>query len=240
MKFDVEQQLNLVALAALDQELSQLTNRAKNHPVREEIAKFNDELEKIQFEITQINAKESDIQKEAKKLELEIEQVQNRLIKDKARIDSVSNAKELAAMEHEVQSLQSRQNELENQEIVMLEEIESLQTEQAKWQNEIDKLSKLIEEKTQVLKAALADLKNEAERVNKDKQDLVVKINSDLMAKYQKILSEHVGLAAARLVDGACTGCNISFSPIEVQEIKANDPELIMNCENCGCILVRA
>ena len=240
MKFDVEQQLNLVALAALDQELSQLTNRAKNHPVREEIAKFNDELEKIQFEITQINARESDIQKEAKKLELEIEQVQNRLIKDKARIDSVSNAKELAAMEHEVQSLQSRQNELENQEIVMLEEIESLQTEQAKWQNEIDKLSKLIEEKTQVLKAALADLKNEAERVNKDKQDLVVKINSDLMAKYQKILSEHVGLAAARLVDGACTGCNISFSPIEVQEIKANDPELIMNCENCGCILVRA
>lgn len=240
MKFDVEQQLNLVALAALDQELSQLTNRAKNHPVREEIAKFNDELEKIQFEITQINAKESDIQKEAKKLELEIEQVQNRLIKDKARIDSVSNAKELAAMEHEVQSLQSRQNELENQEIVMLEEIESLQTEQAKWQNEKDKLSKLIEEKTQVLKAALADLKNEAERVNKDKQDLVVKINSDLLAKYQKILSEHVGLAAARLVDGACTGCNISFSPIEVQEIKANDPELIMNCENCGCILVRA
>ena len=71
-------------------------------------------------------------------------------------------------------------------------------------------------------------------------QELVVKINSDLIAKYQKILSEHVGLAAARLVDGACTGCNISFSPIEVQEIKANDPELIMNCENCGCILVRA
>lgn len=240
MKFDVEQQLNLVALAALDLELSLLTNRAKNHPVREEITKFNDELEKIQFEITQINAKESDIQKEAKKLELEIEQVQNRLIKDKARIDSVSNAKELAAMEHEVQSLQSRQNELENQEIVMLEEIESLQTEQAKWQSEKDKLSKLIEEKTQVLKAALADLKNEAEQVNKDKQDLVVKINSDLLAKYQKILSEHVGLAAARLVDGACTGCNISFSPIEVQEIKANDPELIMNCENCGCILVRA
>lgn len=240
MKIQVEEQLNLVELAKFDQELITLTMRAKNHPVREEISRANEELEKIHFELAQLVARESDIKKEAGKLEIEIEQVKNRAQKDQARIDSASNAKEITAMEHEVESLKNRQNELEDQEITLLEEIEALQKEQTAWQENKEKLKQEVDKKTESLKAELAELRNQADKINKNRQELAAKISSELIEKYQKILSEHVGLAAARLIDGACSGCNISFSPIEVNEIKSNDPELIMTCENCGCILVRA
>lgn len=239
MKFALEQQLKLVELAKLDQEFIQLTNRAKHHPVREEISKLKAEVEKIHFEIAQIQARENDIQKEAGKLELEIEQVKNRAAKDKARIDTASNSKEITAMEHEVESLKNRQNDLENQEIIFLEEIESLQKEQATWQIKKDELAKELDEKTEELKLELVALKNEAEQVNKKSKELIAQIDEKLIEKYKKIPSEHTGLAAARLVDGACTGCNISFSPIEVQEIKGKDQELIITCDSCGCILVR-
>ncbi|MFM1864969.1 MAG: Chromosome partition protein Smc [Actinomycetota bacterium] len=239
MKVDVEQQLNLVELAKLDQELITLTTRAKNHPAREEISSANEEIEKIHFEIAQLVARESDLKKEAGKLEIEIEQVKSRAQKDQARIDNASNAKELTAMEHEVESLKTRQNELEDQEIILLEEIEALQKEQTTWQENKEKLKQEVDKKTDNLKAELAELKNKADEVNKNRQELVAKISSEILEKYQNIMSEHVGLAAARLIDGACTGCNISFSPIEVKEIKSNDPELILTCENCGCILVR-
>lgn len=240
MKFQVEEQLNLVELAKFDQELITLTTRAKNHPVREEISRAKEELEKIHFELAQLVARESDIKKEAGKLEIEIEQVKNRAQKNQARIDSASNAKEITAMEHEVESLKNRQNELEDQEITLLEEIEALQKEQTAWQENKEKLKQEVDKKTESLKAELAELRNQADNINKNRQELAAKISSELIEKYQKILSEHVGLAAARLIDGTCSGCNISFSPIEVNEMNSNDPELIMTCENCGCILVRA
>ena len=90
------------------------------------------------------------------------------------------------------------------------------------------------------LRRELTELKLKADSVNASRKEIAEQIDDELMKRYQKIKSEHAGLAAARLVNGACAGCNISFSPIEVQDIKANDPELIMQCDNCSCILVRA
>lgn len=240
MKATLEQQLLAVELAKLDQEFDQHSNQAKHHPKREIIVKINEGIEKLQFEIIDLAARTGDIKKDSSKLENEIEQVRARAEKDKSRIEAGANAKEITAMGHEIESLKNRQNDLENQELVLLEQIEELDRKRNAFEQQKSKLVSELAAATAELKADLAALKIKADHVNQDRQVLADKLEAELMQRYQKSRAEHPGLGAARLVNSACSGCNISFSPIEVQEIKSNDVELIMLCDNCSCILVRA
>jgi predicted nucleic acid-binding Zn-ribbon protein len=143
-------------------------------------------------------------------------------------------------MEHEITSLKARQLDVENQEILLLEQLEEIETKVKKLTNQKDSLTAELTIASDKLRRELADLKQKADSVNANRKEISGQIDEQLMQRYQKIKSEHAGLAAARLINGACSGCNISFSTIEVQDIKANDPELIVQCDNCSCILVRA
>lgn len=240
MKASIAEQLVLIDVALLDSELNKIQNQAKNHPKRDEILQLKNEAEQNRFENTALDTSISDLQKEANKFENEIDLIKTRIAKDKSRIDQATNAKELAATEHEIEALNARQFELENQELQLLEQIEEKQKRKESFNNRTTILESEIEALSRELKTELYDLKAQAESSHQKRIELVKKISEVLLEKYKKIQIEHSGLAAARLENGSCAGCNIRFSPIEVQEMKAQDPELILTCENCGCILVRA
>jgi uncharacterized protein len=240
MKVSIEQQLKIVELAKFDQEFDQYANQAKNHPDREIVKGLKDKAEQIDFEIIENSARAGDLKKEISKVEIEIDQVRSRVEKDQKRLDEGSNAKEVAAMEHEITSLKARQNEIENQELVLLEQMEEFEKKIQQLSLQKTEFESKAKQASEKLTEELAELKSSADQVNQKRKEVASEIDQELMQRYVKIKSEHGGLAAARLIDGACSGCNISFSPIEVQEIKANDPELIMQCDNCSCILVRA
>jgi uncharacterized protein len=240
MKASVEQQLKVVELAILDQTFDQYANQAKNHTDREVVNKLKERIEQANFELIALDASAGDLKKEISKVEVEIEQIRARADKDQQRIDSGANAKEITAMEHEITSLKARQLDVENQEILLLEQMEEIESKVKKLNTQKDSLTAELTSASDKLRRELAELKLKADSVNASRKEIAEQIDEELMKRYQKIKSEHAGLAAARLVNGACAGCNISFSPIEVQDIKANDPELIMQCDNCSCILVRA
>jgi predicted nucleic acid-binding Zn-ribbon protein len=240
MKASVEQQLKIVELAILDQTFDQYANQAKSHTDREVVNKLKERIEQADFELIALDASSGDLKKEISKVEVEIEQIRARADKDQQRIDSGANAKEITAMEHEIASLKARQLDVENQEILLLEQMEEIENKAKKLNTQKDSLTAELVSASDKLRRELAELKLKADSVNASRKEIAEQIDDELMKRYQKIKSEHPGLAAARLVNGACMGCNISFSPIEVQDIKANDPELIMQCDNCSCILVRA
>jgi len=240
MKASVEQQLKIVELAALDQVFDQYANQAKGHADREVVNRLKEKIEQTDFEIVELNASSGDLKKEISKVEVEIEQIRARADKDQQRIDSGANAKEITAMEHEITSLKARQLDVENQEILLLEQLEEIETKVKKLTTQKDSLTGELTIASDKLRRELADLKQKADSANSNRKEIAGQIDEQLMQLYQKIKSEHAGLAAARLINGACSGCNISFSTIEVQDIKANDPELIVQCDNCSCILVRA
>ena len=71
-----------------------------------------------------------------------------------------------------------------------------------------------------------------------ERQTVVGKVEEDLVALYEKIRSEH-GNGAGLFSHGTCNSCQIQISPSEINNINATDPEEIVRCENCRCVLVR-
>jgi predicted nucleic acid-binding Zn-ribbon protein len=94
-------------------------------------------------------------------------------------------------------------------------------------------------------KNALTETKGDFEKANKEisnfaaeRQIVVEKIEKELIALYEKIRTEH-GIGAGLFSHGTCNSCQIQISPSEINNINSTDPEEIVRCENCRCILVR-
>ena len=71
-----------------------------------------------------------------------------------------------------------------------------------------------------------------------NRNKVVAKIDKSLVELYDKIRLEH-GIGAGMFSHGMCNSCQIQISPAEIVKINALDPEEVIRCENCRCILVR-
>ncbi|MFT4235893.1 MAG: C4-type zinc ribbon domain-containing protein, partial [Microbacterium sp.] len=43
----------------------------------------------------------------------------------------------------------------------------------------------------------------------------------------------------AKLEAGACQGCHVVLSPSDLAEVRKEPTDVIVNCPECGCLLVR-
>jgi len=65
---------------------------------------------------------------------------------------------------------------------------------------------------------------------------VVEKIDSDLLARYERLRERRQGLAVVAVVGGLCQGCNINIPPQQTIELQ-KDPGTIMNCPFCNRII---
>ncbi|HMC51585.1 MAG TPA: C4-type zinc ribbon domain-containing protein, partial [Acidimicrobiales bacterium] len=68
---------------------------------------------------------------------------------------------------------------------------------------------------------------------------LAAALPADLSAQYDRLRGRLGGIGAARLANGACTGCHLTLSAIELDRMRRAPPDAVLHCEQCGRILVR-
>ena len=148
----------------------------------------------------------------------------------------VRNPKELANLQHEIEILKARRNELEDKTLEIMEQAEvttastktlksELKTLEAEWQSQQRKLKTDMEQ----LRVMLANLKQKREEMSAQVDPTVVEFYGEL--KKQK------GTAVAKVEQGVCWGCRIALSNAELQRVRGGG---LMQCSSCGRILFLA
>ncbi len=56
---------------------------------------------------------------------------------------------------------------------------------------------------------------------------------------YERMRVQHGGVGAAALRGGRCEGCHLSLNTVDLNTIRAADPDEVLRCEECRRILVR-
>jgi hypothetical protein len=182
----------------------------------------------------------SDVQREVAKAEADVQLVRDRAARDQTRLDSgTGTAKDLQALQHELQSLSRRQAELEDVEIEIMERAEAVEAEVARLEGKHAELAVKLEEATAAHDAALGDLDAEAVRVAAPRADVVAGVGEDLVALYEKIRAQSGGLGAAALRQRRCGGCQLELNNVDMNRIKAAPSDEVLRCEECRRILVR-
>ena len=235
---------NLHVLLQVQEKDSQIL--AANHEIKElpERKEIEATQRKMQELDQALKAKESEVHENnrtQKRLEDEVATVEERIENQKRKLygGEVIAIKELQALEKDIESLKERQIAIEDQIIEVMElnepiqsEIQNLTTQQEGNKENEENLSEALQEATKKIEFRINQIKVEITHLTND-------LPNELISEYESLRSRpgHVGIA--KLVNRTCNGCNLELPAVEVDRIKKLSEDSIINCEECGCILVR-
>jgi predicted nucleic acid-binding Zn-ribbon protein len=239
MKAKVESQRLLLDLNSIDQSISKLDYQKKNHPQLMKITELTARVPSIEASIVENDSQIIETKKEVSKAEIDVENISKRVQKDKERLaSSETSAKDLTQIQHEIGTLDSKQKELEEVQIEFLEIVEDLEHKKRGLQEIVEQVKAEISELNIAIKADFEKANKEIATFSTERQTVISKVEKDLLDLYEKIRSEH-GVGAGLFSHGTCNSCQIQISPSEINNINSTDPEEVIRCENCRCILVR-
>jgi uncharacterized protein len=241
VKASPEAQLRLLDLADLDAELGRLDHRRRGLPEHAELNQLEQRDRELRDEITALEATEGDLKRDQAKAEADVEQVRSRITRDRTRLDAgqVNSPKELENLQSEIESLLRRQSDLEDVELEVMERLETAQSRLAEAAGERKAVEANLESATTRRDEALAELAEQSGKAADQRAAVAADEPADLIDLYEKLRAQHGGVGAAALRRGQCQGCHLSLNTVDLNAIRAADPDEVVRCEECRRILVR-
>ena len=183
---------------------------------------------------------EADVQREVAKADSDVQLVRDRSARNQSRLMAgQGTAKDMQALQHEVDSLTRRQAELEDIELEVMERAEGLAAAVAELEGQRAELVARIDELTAARDRVLTELETEAATVARPRADIVAGVGDELVALYEKIRASSGGIGAAALHQRRCEGCRLELNQVDINRIRAAADDEVLRCEECRRILVR-
>ncbi|WP_370069634.1 zinc ribbon domain-containing protein [Streptacidiphilus sp. MAP5-3] len=234
-------QIRLLDLQALDSRLDQLAHRRRTLPEHAEIEQRNADLSQLRSLTVAAETQLSDTQRELTKAEQDVDQVRQRAARNQKLLDSgsVSSARDLANLQHEVGSLAKRQGDLEDVVLEIMERLESAQTRVSEMTARRDDAESSAKEAEARRGVSYGSIDAEIEKTTRDREAVGAALPADLMKVYTRLRQQNGGIGAARLYQRRCEGCRVELSITDLSVVRAAAADEVLRCENCGRILVR-
>jgi len=230
----------LLDLQALDTRLDQIVHRKATLPELAQLKALNTELSACHDDLVRAQTALGDVQREIVKADTDVQLVRERSIRNQKRMDAgQGTAKDLQALQHEVDSLARRQSALEDIELEVMERAEGLGADVSRLEAECAELTARADDLRSVSDKALAELDAEVEQITRSRADVVAGVGDDLVALYEKIRASSGGIGAAVLRQRRCEGCNLELNQVDMNRFTAAAEDEVLRCEECRRILVR-
>jgi len=179
-----------------------------------------------------------ELQRQQRSVEWEIDSISSKLTTTEEELYSgrIHNPKELTNLQHEIDGLKAKRNQLENKALEIMDQVElttrgvatinsELKALEAEWQSQQQQLSANLEQ----LETILSNLKHK-------RHLLAAEIDPQTIEVYQA-LKKQKGTAVAKVEQGICRGCRISLPITELQRTRSGS---LVRCSSCGRILFLA
>ena len=232
---------HLLQIQDRDKAIAALRHQKNNLPERQNITELLEVLSTLQkkkdFVSKELMSKEEDQQR----LEDEVNAIDERVSEQEANLYSgeVSAIKDLQAIQGDIAGLQERKRLVEDQIIVVMEQVEPLKT----LCDSLEIEGKANAEQQAELEASLLskeeNIENQIKDVEGDRSELASNTSPALLEIYERIRKQSGNIAVAELNGMTCKGCHLDLPAVEVDRLKKLPPDELVNCEECGCILVR-
>lgn len=239
MKVEVAQQRSLLELSELDAELARIAHRAGHLPEQQEHERIQADHTAAADRLAALELALEDLDAQAARFESEIDAVRQRADRDRALLDSgQTSAKQVADLQHELETLQRRQASLEDSLLELLEQREQLQAQATAETGVVDELATELARAEQSLQTASAELETTRAQRAATRAELAGTIDGELLALYERQRASG-GVGAGPLRGGQCGACRIEIDRGELARISAAQPEEVLRCPECSAILLR-
>jgi predicted nucleic acid-binding Zn-ribbon protein len=239
MKAEVIQQRSLLELADLDAELSRIEHRSSHLAEQQRFEQIQADHRDANDRLASLRLALEDLDAQIAKFESEIEGVRDREDRDRKMLDAGAiSAKQLADLQHELETLERRQSSLEDSLLEVMERREELQTKQTNELGKMDALESELAEAQRARDDALAAIEQKRQQGVSRRDELTAGLDPNLVSLYERQRSGG-GPGAARLQGRRCGACRIEIDRGEIARITAAADDDVLRCPECGAILLR-
>jgi predicted nucleic acid-binding Zn-ribbon protein len=231
----------LLAVQEHDTRADQLNHRLATLSLRSDLAQLEDDVRSIDEQLADAQRRRDELGRSQQRLEDEIASLTERANQAEKQLysGSVTNPRELQALQDDVASIRRRIGQLEDDELEIMELVEPVDAERSQLAGKRERL----DAEGQRLRAALGEAESELSEllaaVRAEREAAASEVSDELWPEYDKLRARLGGVGIARLVGSACQGCHLALPAVEVDRIRKLPLDEAVHCEECGRLLVR-
>ncbi|GAA5151770.1 C4-type zinc ribbon domain-containing protein [Microbacterium pseudoresistens] len=237
MKANPAHQRVLLDIADVDQRIARAEHERTHPPQAARISELVAARAEQLRELTAFSGARDDIKAELTRVESDVSLAEQRRDRDAERLSATANPKDAVALEQELASLARRLSDLEDLELEVMERLEQAESAVAAQQALIESTTQEGQTLTAEAKAQVASATTAGEQLARDRSAFSDSVAPSLMTEYDRRAVR--GIGAALLRRGTCEGCRMVLSGTDMNRIRQAEPDEVVSCPECGCILVR-
>jgi uncharacterized protein len=231
----------LLAVQEHDTRTDQLNHRIETLPLRSDLAQLEDDVRAVDDQLVVAQRRRDELGRSQQRLEDEIASLTERANQAEKQLysGSVTNPRELQALQDDVASIRRRIGQLEDDELEIMELVEPVDAERAQLTGERERLDAEGARLRTALGEAESELAAELAAVQAERDAAAAEVPDELWPEYDKLRARFGGVGIARLVGSTCQGCHLALPAVEVDRIRKLPLDEAVHCEECGRLLVR-
>lgn len=233
-----EVQARLLDLQALDDELGRIAAHRRRLQQGGDLPAATAEQAALRRRAADERGALEDLRLRLKRLESDVELVEQRLTRDRGRLNATSSSKDAQGLEQEIASLLRRRSALEDDELELMEALETAEAASADTGTALSTAEERVRHLQADQEDALSGLAAEEERVSGERAALAAELPEPLVALYDRQRTRY-GIGAALLQRGVSQGSNMALTGADLAEVRAAAPDAVVLDPESNCILVR-
>ena len=175
------------------------------------------------------------IESERKRLELEVEGKKQQIERYSLQQFQTKKNEEYKALAHEIDTCKAAISQLEDQQLDLMEQGETVGKEVAKANQLAKELKSAADAQAAELAQVEGELKQRIAGLQAERATLCATVDEAALTRYERLLKTKGNKVVVGIDRGVCGGCHMKFSKQTVLSCRAGDE--IVTCPNCGRIL---
>ena len=195
----------------------------------------NDVVVAAQAKLMSAREKLEELQHQQRSLEGEIDDLAGKIkaVDDQLYSGRIKNPKELSNLQHEVELLKAKRDQLEIKDLELMEQVESVEAGVAALNHELEGITAEWRREQEQLGKEKAALEDSLSGLGQKRQALAAETDAQVLALYDR-LRKSKGWAVAGVEQGTCRSCRISLPSSELQQARSG---ALVQCGSCSRIL---
>lgn len=228
-----QQLANLYKLQEHDRELLSYHQRLTEIP--RHIEKLEQSVTKFKTDISTKSDELDEIEKNLRSMNVELETNEEQREKFRNEQREVTSNDAYAALENQIEFLDQKDAETEEQILEMMEKVDLMKEELDKLNDEVASEDEIKSKKTAEFRKEQKVLKADIDKRLQQRSQFLPNIDKTLGNQYQKWIQRNKGDFVALGKNGTCGSCRLTIQPQSLKE--AQKYEKLVYCSNCKRVL---